>query len=201
MAKIINETNIQFRVLTPRKATKRIVIHHSASGPHATWQTIQDWHSRNGWSGIGYHYVIHADGSIYRGRPEDKAGAHAYQDTKHEANSDGIGICLVGNFMSSQPTVAQINALVELIRDIWTRYPGIPVIGHNDVMATACPGVRFPWAELRLRLEVGKKVAEQWKLDIIERAKKAGLITEDHDPDEVATKWFVLAVLLNYLGK
>ena len=200
LARII-ETNIQFRTLVPRNATKRIVLHHSASGSHTTWQNIQDWHLKNGWAGIGYHYVIHADGIIYRGRPEDKAGAHAYQDAKHEANSDGIGICLVGNFMLTQPATPQLDSLVELVRDIWTRYPDIPVIGHNDVMATSCPGVKFPWAELRLRLEVGKKVAEQWKLDIIQRARKLGLITEDHNPDEPATKWFVLAVLLNYLGK
>lgn len=200
LARII-ETNIQFRTLVPRKATRRIVLHHSASGLSTTWQDIHQWHLKNGWAGIGYHYVIHADGGVYRGRPEDKAGAHAYQDAKHEANSDGIGICLVGNFMLTQPTTPQLDSLVELVKDIWTRYPGITVIGHNDVMATSCPGVKFPWAELRLRLEVGKKVAEQWKLDIIERAKKAGLITEDHDPDEVATKWFVLAVFLNYLGK
>ena len=200
MARII-ETNIQFRTLVPRKATRRIVLHHSASGLSTTWQDIHQWHLKNGWAGIGYHYVIHADGGIYRGRPEDKAGAHAYQDRSHEANSDGIGICLVGNFMLTQPATPQLDSLVELVKDIWTRYPGITVIGHNDVMATSCPGVKFPWAELRLRLEVGKKVAEQWKLDIIERAKKAGLITEDHDPDEVATKWFVLAVFLNYLGK
>ena len=198
----INETNIQFKsTLSNRKATRRIVIHHAASSFTTTWQNIQDWHLKNGWAGIGYHYVIQADGSIYRGRPEGKVGAHAYQDAKHEANSDGIGICLVGNFMLTQPTTPQLDSLVELVRDIWTRYPDIPVVGHREVMATSCPGDRFPWAELRLRLEVGKKVAEQWKLDIIERAKKAGLITEDHDPDEVATKWFVLAVLLNYLGK
>ena len=202
MAKIINETNIQFKsTLSNRKATRRIVIHHAASSFTTTWQDIHQWHLKNGWAGIGYHYVIHADGIIYRGRPEGKVGAHAYQDAKHEANSDGIGICLVGNFMLTQPTTPQLDSLVELVRDIWTRYPDIPVVGHREVMATSCPGDRFPWAELRLRLEVGKKVAEQWKLDIIERAKKAGLITEDHDPDEVATKWFVLAVLLNYLGK
>ena len=198
----INETNIQFKsTLSNRKATRRIVIHHAASSFTTTWQDIQRWHLERGWAGIGYHYVIQADGSIYRGRPEGKVGAHAYQDAKHEANSDGIGICLVGNFMLTQPATPQLDSLVELVKDIWTRYPGITVIGHNDVMATSCPGVKFPWAELRLRLEVGKKVAEQWKLDIIERAKKAGLITEDHDPDEVATKWFVLAVFLNHMGK
>jgi len=177
------------------------VLHHSASRADTTWQDIHQWHLNNGWAGIGYHYVIHADGGVYRGRPEGMTGAHAYQDRSHEANSDGIGICIVGNFETGVPTASQMVSTADLIRDIWTRYPGIPVIGHRDVMATSCPGDRFPWAELRLRLEVGKKVAEQWKLDIIERAKKAGLITEDHDPDEVATKWFVLAVALNLYDK
>ena len=42
---------------------------------------------------------------------------------------------------------------------------------------------------------------EQWKLDIIRDAKKAGLIAGDHDPDESAPKWFVLKVSLNTLKK
>lgn len=40
---------------------------------------------------------------------------------------------------------------------------------------------------------------EQWKLDIVEKAKQAGLITSDHAAEEPATKWFVLAVALNLL--
>ncbi len=196
----ITETNIQFNTLIPRKATRRIVLHHSASRADTTWQDIHQWHLNNGWAGIGYHYVIHADGGVYRGRPEGMSGAHAYQDRDHEANSDGIGICIVGNFETGVPTEAQLASTVDLIRDIRTRYPGIPVIGHCDVMPTACPGRKFPWAELKERLEE-RIMVEQWKLDIIQRARKLGLITEDHNPDEPATKWFVLAVLLNYLGK
>lgn len=199
LARII-ETNIQFRTLAPRNATKRIVLHHSASGSHTTWQNIQGWHLKNGWAGIGYHYVIHADGGIYRGRPEGMSGAHAYQDRGHEANSDGIGICIVGNFETGVPTEAQLASTVDLIRDIRTRHPGISVIGHRDVMATVCPGRNFPWVELKKRLE-GPQVAEPWKEKIIDDALKAGLITERHNPDDTATKWFVLAVLLNYLEK
>lgn len=45
----------------------------------------------------------------------------------------------------------------------------------------------------------GAPVAEQWKQDIIAEAKKEGIITSDHDPDETATKWFVLAVAVNVL--
>lgn len=42
-------------------------------------------------------------------------------------------------------------------------------------------------------------VPEQWKLDIISEAKNAGLITEDHDPDETAPNWLVLKVALTLL--
>lgn len=44
------------------------------------------------------------------------------------------------------------------------------------------------------------KVAD-WKLSIIKEAKAAGIITGDHNPDETATKWFVLAVALKMLKK
>lgn len=196
----IVETNIQFKNLAPRPATKRIVLHHSASGPNTTWRDIHQWHAEQGWAGIGYHYIIHADGGVYRGRPEAMKGAHAYQDSTHEANSDGIGICLIGNFETGAPTEAQLAGTVDLIRDIWTRYPGVPVIGHKDVMPTACPGRNFPWSELNKRLEE-PAMAEPWKENIIEDAMQAELITERHGPDEPATKWFVLAVVLNLLKK
>lgn len=45
------------------------------------------------------------------------------------------------------------------------------------------------------------KPVEQWKLGIIAEAKQAGLITTDHDPDETASKWFVLAIALTVLKK
>ena len=44
-------------------------------------------------------------------------------------------------------------------------------------------------------------MAEPWKEKIIDDALKAGLITERHDPDEPAPKWFVLVTLLNALEK
>ena len=150
----INTSKIDFlRPLTKRKSTKSIVIHHSASGTNIGAQDINRWHLNNGWSGIGYHYVIYADGQIWTGRPEDTVGAHAYYSAKQEANSNGIGVCLIGNFETGKPTQAQLDSLVWLIQDIRTRYRGIAVQGHKDVMPTACPGRNFPWAELFGRLE------------------------------------------------
>lgn len=151
--KIIQNPNIKFKkILSKRPYTKRIVIHHSASSDSTTVENIQQWHYSRGWSGIGYHYVIDQQGVITQGRPEDTQGAHAYQDQNHEANTDGIGICVIGNFMDSRPTDKQLDSLVWLIQDIRTRYGDIPAIGHRDVMATACPGNKFPLWEVQRRV-------------------------------------------------
>ena len=198
----VNENNLRFSgKMAQRSATTRIVLHHSASDPSTTISDIHRWHQGQGWSGIGYHYVIHSDGSIHRGRPEWARGSHAYQDSRHEANSNGIGICLAGNFQTGKPTSAQMESVTWLIRDIWTRFPDIAIIGHKDVMPTACPGKNFPWGELNKRLE-GLSMAEPWKEKLMQDADKAGLIdlkVGKHKPDEPATKWFVLAVALNLL--
>ena len=192
-----NDLKFSGRFIT-RPYTRRIVVHHSASGLTTTIQDIHGWHLAQGWAGVGYHYSIYPNGDIHRGRPEWAKGAHAYQDIQHDANSDGIGICLIGDFTNTVPTEAQIVSLIWLVHDIWSRYPGLAVIRHSDVQATACPGASFPWDNFKKRLEAGP-VAEQWKLAIIAEAKKEGLITTDHDPDDTASKWFVLAVMLNFL--
>lgn len=191
----IVETNLQFsRAPSKRTRTGRIILHHTASADVSA-ATIHGWHQGQGWIGIGYHYVIRANGAIERGRPEDSIGSHAGP----QGNGDSIGIVLTGNFEIGAPATAQVVALVELIKDLRNRYGNLTVIGHKDVMATACPGRNFPWDELRKRLE-GTQVADQWKLDIIAKAKAAELITVDHDPDAPASKWFVLQVILNALG-
>ncbi len=166
-AKIIENQLIFNGSFKNRPRTERIVIHHSASSLDTTIQDIHRWHLARNWIGIGYHYVIYADGDIYRGRPELAMGAHAYQDADHEANSNGLGICLIGNFDQQPPTGKQMDSLPELVLDIWKRYPSIPIIGHQDVMATACPGALFPWAELNAKLDkdVIKMTLEKWMID------------------------------------
>lgn len=128
-----------------RKATKRVVIHHSASGDISS-ETIHRWHLDRRWIGIGYHYVIRQNGDIETGRPEDTVGAHAGAG----ANPDSIGICLVGNFEHDKPTAAQMKSLAWLIKNvIYAKYGVLPIQGHKDHMATACPGRYFPWSDLK----------------------------------------------------
>lgn len=192
----IIETNLKFSELKPRLKTKKIVIHHTATDKDVSAETVHSWHLNKGWSGIGYHYLIRQDGMIERGRPETTMGAHAGP----EGNADGIGIALAGNFEIEKPTEKQMESVVYLIKDIIKRYGDLEIIGHRDVMTTACPGKLFPIEEVRKRVkEDNANKTEAWKLDIVNQAKNKGIITADHDPDEPATKWFVLAVALNLL--
>ncbi|WP_378954338.1 peptidoglycan recognition family protein [Pelosinus sp. sgz500959] len=136
----IQETNLEFRSLKTRASTDLIVIHHvGLADVDVTAAEIHRLHLANGWSGIGYHYVIHKNGMIERGRPRDTVGAHTYK-----YNESSIGIVLDGNFEDSMPTDAQIERtamLVAALGHIYNIYPdGNNLLGHRDLNSTLCPG-------------------------------------------------------------
>ena len=126
---------------TRRSKTDEVILHHAEASNATVWD-INDWHLSNGWVGIGYHYYIRKDGSIYRGRPEWAVGAHA---TGH--NDRSIGICCEGAYMTETMPAAQLASLKALLRDIMGRYGTLALKRHRDVNATSCPGDNFPWAE------------------------------------------------------
>lgn len=126
---------------TRRSTTDEVILHHAEASSATVWD-INAWHLDNGWVGIGYHYYIRKDGSIYRGRPEWAVGAHA---TGH--NDRSIGICCEGAYMTETMPAAQLASLKALLRDIMGRYGTMPLRRHRDVNATSCPGDNFPWAE------------------------------------------------------
>ena len=130
----IIETNLSFGPLSKRRSTKKIIAHH-ADAVSCSVEDIHRWHKDKNWSGIGYHFFIRKDGSIYRGRPIDTIGAHCLNQ-----NSDSIGICLEGSLTQEKPTTAQISSIKELIAYLKDIYGNIPVKGHMEFMATDCPG-------------------------------------------------------------
>jgi N-acetylmuramoyl-L-alanine amidase len=150
---VINEPNWPWTSPpTPRQGTFYLILHHT-DGPQyqpveAIWQDGID----AGDIGIAYHYYINGDGSVYRGRPENMIGAHALG-----LNYCSIGIALAGNFQNQDiPTYMQLDSLVALVKDIYTRYGNLPIIGHRDVagltgrpdVATLCPGDTFYYQNL-----------------------------------------------------
>jgi hypothetical protein len=137
----------------------RFVVHHTATAnndpnPAATVRAILSWHtSGNGWNDIGYNYLIDQQGRIYEGRyagggatPGENSskrgviGAHAVG-----ANTGSVGISMLGNFVGSRPSEAQLTSLKRLIAWGGDRYNvdlgnSGNVVGHRDVGQTTCPG-------------------------------------------------------------
>lgn len=139
-------------VFTTKKSKRRIdeiIVHCSATpeGRDYTVDQIRKDHINNGWSDIGYHYVIYRDGSIHNGRDVDIAGAHC---SGH--NQYSIGICYIGG-LENDPNVSysklkakdtrtdtQKNALLNLLSDLRKHYPNAKIYGHHDFnKAKACP--------------------------------------------------------------
>ena len=129
-----------FGKLERRRKTDQIVIHHIGSTDQdVSAATVHSWHLQNGWSGIGYHYLIRKSGAVEVGRPLDMVGAHCYGENKHT-----VGVNIVGNFEIGMPTDGQIEAAAALLADLCRRYRIKPnektIVGHRDLSATACPG-------------------------------------------------------------
>lgn len=88
----------------------------------------------NGWSDVGYHYVITKDGNCHAGRPLHKKGAHV---KGHNANS--IGVCLTGD---KDFTEAQFETLREVVDELIKEFglTLIDVVGHGELdKKKTCP--------------------------------------------------------------
>jgi N-acetyl-anhydromuramyl-L-alanine amidase AmpD len=150
----IIETNLEFKDMSTRKSTERIILHH-ADAKSCSAEDIHRWHLNNGWSGAGYHFLVKKDGTIYRLRPEDKVGAHAYG-----SNYNSIGICFEGNYMEEDMPDVQKQAGKELVAYLKNKYNITTVQAHRDVCATSCPGDKFPFGEIA-NSETNNKVIPQ----------------------------------------
>jgi hypothetical protein len=126
-----------------------LVIHHSGRSGETDPVKIQNKHmDKNKWDDVGYHFLVHPDGTIYEGRSLVFKGSHV-----EKANTGKIGILVMGNFESllfglggSTPTVAQMAAVKKLGMALKKLFPTIQVLGgHKDFKkSTECPGEDVP---------------------------------------------------------
>lgn len=120
----------------------KIIVHCTATpeGRGVTVEEIDAWHRKRGFKSIGYHYVIYLDGSIHKGREDDKIGAHCVG-----YNSRSLGVCYVGGLAKDGKTPkdtrteAQKQSLYKLLKMLKTKYPEARIFGHKDFAAKACP--------------------------------------------------------------
>ena len=110
-----------------------IVDHCSASdSPSYGFKEIKRDHmapgglgTKKGASDIGYHLVIHRDGSFHKGREIKTVGAHAKGHNRHS-----IGLCVCGHYSYTKESM---NALVDYTKSLMNVF-GIPlenIYPHN----------------------------------------------------------------------
>lgn len=128
--------------LSKRSKSQYIILHHRAGNGDV--QSIHTGHIANGWSGIGYHFYVRKDGSVFRGRPIGTVGAHC---TGY--NDKSVGVCFEGNFENETMTSAQLKAGKELVSHLKGLYPGAEIKRHKDFQSTACPGTNFPFDDIK----------------------------------------------------
>lgn len=111
-----------------------IVIHCTATraGVPVTVPDIDRWHKNRGFAGIGYHYVVGLDGTIEKGRPDHRVGAHVKGH-----NWRSIGVVYVGGLDENMKptdtrTDAQKQALTDLLITLKEKYPNARISGHRD---------------------------------------------------------------------
>jgi N-acetyl-anhydromuramyl-L-alanine amidase AmpD len=144
--------------MTPEQV-RFLVVHCSATKPSMDIgaKEIDRWHREKGWLGIGYHYVIRRDGTVEKGRPDSRSGAHAAG-----YNSISLGICLVGGLdEKGKPqqnfTEAQYDSLRDLLWELLGVFDRAEILGHRDLpnVNKDCPcfDVKAWWYETQQEMD------------------------------------------------
>ncbi len=139
-------------------AVSHLVIHHEfGSNTSSDWaarvRSIQNFHiNGNGWSDIGYNFLVDPNGVIYEGRAggDNAVGAHFCG-----RNRNTMGVCMLGDYSSVTPTTQTQTALKNLLAWKADKENINPVgssfhysvnrslshiAGHRDAGCSACPG-------------------------------------------------------------
>ena len=169
--------------VSPTTVTHHIVHHSAGSNSSSDWpavvRSIWEYHvNTNGWSDIGYNWLVDPNGVIYQGRGwidgnDEVQGAHFCG-----TNSNTMGVCVMGNFEQKTPTSDAQDSIEELlawksdannINPISREYHAssglnlFTVSGHRDGRNTLCPGenlyLRLPEIRENVKEKIGDPVA------------------------------------------
>ncbi|WP_304633606.1 N-acetylmuramoyl-L-alanine amidase [uncultured Muribaculum sp.] len=135
---------------------KYLVIHCTATpeGREVTAADIRRWHTSplsqggRGWRQVGYTDIIHLDGKVERlvDNNEDANvdtwevtnGAKGYNSvSRHIVYSGGMTRDMTK--AKDTRTQAQRDAMRDYVIDFHRRFPGVRIVGHNELAAKECP--------------------------------------------------------------
>ncbi|MCP5061212.1 MAG: T9SS type A sorting domain-containing protein [Ignavibacteriae bacterium] len=157
------DENVSSRSLTN---VTHLIIHHSAgqtvsSDYAAVVRSYWDYHvNSNGWSDIGYNWLVDPNGVLYKGRAwksstqENVQGAH-----NSGKNGNTVGICFIGHYVSNIPSEAGLYKVAGISAFLCDKYSIEPlgesyhsaisktndnIDGHGQSGGgTACPGTQI----------------------------------------------------------
>lgn len=133
-----------------------LVLHCTATpeGREVTAADIRRWHTSpvskggRGWKQPGYTDIIRLDGTVERlvDNNEDANvdpweitnGAKGYNAVSRHVVYAG-GCARDGETPKDTRTPEQLRAMEAYVKDFHKRFPGVRIIGHNEVAAKACP--------------------------------------------------------------
>ena len=147
-----------FSWVRPLSQVNFLAIHATGTPDTQTPQEIANYHINiNGWGGIGYHFLISADGVVFYVGDIFTARANVAN-----LNEQVLGICLMGNFTEGRvPTNEQLDSAHKLC-EFFIKFAGLPnvtswdkVRGHKELpnQSTPCPG--DDWNTWRIQIVEG----------------------------------------------
>ena len=150
----------------PLSEVNYLAIHHTGGADTETAEDIANSHiNKNGWGGIGYHFLIARDGTVFYVGDISTARANVAN-----LNEQVLGIGLIGNFISRSETVPrfiqgkgpsteQIDSCHKLCEFFINTYPPLvnikswdKVRGHKELpdQSTPCPGDNWPQVRIQI---------------------------------------------------
>lgn len=132
-----------------RDKITHLCIHHSATPATISLERIAEYHTqadpsrkKDPWPGIGYHFYVKPDGTIYQTNREETVSYHVAMN-----NNYTVGICVGGDFTRAVPTQQQVDGAAHLVAWLMQelKIPEANIKGHKEFPQndTSCPGVQW----------------------------------------------------------
>ncbi|MEA3335926.1 MAG: peptidoglycan recognition family protein [Chloroflexota bacterium] len=120
-----------------------ICIHHSAVSGTIPLESVADYHvDSRGWPGIGYHYYIKPDGTIYQVNRQQTESYHVAHNNHYT-----VGVCVAGDFTYAIPLETQLDSAAQLVAWLMQELNVSEehIMGHKEFPRndTSCPGVTW----------------------------------------------------------
>ncbi len=145
-----------------------IILHHTVCDLTSALKTLTSVDKQ-----VSSHYLVAKDGTIFQLINEEykawHAGVSSWRNIEN-VNNYSIGIEIENSGYEEYPD-AQITSVIELCKDIISRYPTIElrnILGHSDVAPTRKidPSYQFPWDKLA---EAGVGIYPMFKPSLCEK--------------------------------